>query len=103
MRILLALASLLALAAFAPCAAAADCPPACIGAGVQVTYPTDACGDCVGVAVQADLLEPAGCSDCGGVVGAASVEHAGGSTTVSALVCRGGFVVVCPVDQSITV
>jgi hypothetical protein len=100
MRILLALATL---AALAPSATAAQCPPACVGEGVQLTLPSDGCGDCVGVAVHVETLEPEGCFDCGGVGAAASVQHDGDGTTVSVLVCRGGFVVICPVDQTLTV
>lgn len=95
MRILLALALLLVAAAVAPSATAAQCPPACVYAYVEPS------GN--GVTVGAGTLDPAGCYDCGGVGAEASVQHVDGETTVSLLVCRGGFVVICPVDQSITV
>lgn len=104
MRIALALlASLAFLTVLAPSASAAQCPPVCVGAGVQPTLPSDGCGDCVGVQAQVYTIEPAGCYDCGGVGAAVGVEHDGDGTTVSALVCRGGFVYICPVDEEVTV
>jgi hypothetical protein len=102
MRLFLALACLAALAALAP-AAAAQCPPACIGAGFNVTYPSDACGDCAGVAVHAGTLQPYGCSDCDAVGAAAGVGHDGSGTAVSVQACRSGATYVCPVDETLTV
>jgi hypothetical protein len=103
MRILLALAALLAVSALAPSAAAAQCPPVCVYVHPAATLPSASCPDCLGLAVSAGTLEPAGCNDCGGIGAEASVEHGNGATTVSALVCRGGFVVICPVDETLTV
>jgi hypothetical protein len=102
MRILLALAVLLAACALAPSASAAQCPPVCPGlVSVALTLPSADCGDCVGGDVTAATPEPAGCNDCGGIGAEASVQHDGDGTTVSLLVCRGGFVVICPVDQAL--
>jgi hypothetical protein len=103
MRILLALAVLLAAAALAPSATAAQCPPICPGlVSVTPTLPSASCGDCVGVDVTVSTPEPAGCNDCGGIGAEASVQHDGDGTTASLLVCRGGFVVICPVDQTLS-
>lgn len=104
MRLLVALLSMLALlTVLAPPATAAQCPPVCVGAGVQPTLPSDGCGDCVGVAAQVYTVEPDNCADCGGVWATAGAQHEGGATTVSAQVCRGGFVVICIVDEEVTV
>jgi hypothetical protein len=103
MRILIALAVLLAACALAPSATAAQCPPVCPGlVSVGLTLPSPSCGDCVGADVTAATPEPAGCNDCGGIGAEASIQHEAGTTTVSLLACRGGFVVICPVDETLT-
>lgn len=102
----LAIASLAALAlltVLAPPAAAAQCPPVCVGAGVQPTLPSDGCGDCAGVAAQVYTIEPEGCNDCGGIGVGAGAQHDGDGTTVSVRACRGGIVYICLVDEEVTV
>lgn len=108
MRLLLALASVLLLTALAPPAAAADadaarCPPVCVYADADPTLPSADCPDCVGLTVGAGTLEPDDCNDCGGVGAEAGVQHEEGETTAHVLVCRGGFVHICPVDEGVTV
>lgn len=95
MRILLALASVLALSALAPAATAAQCPPMCVYAFAE---PSES-----GVTAGAGISEPDNCYDCGGVGAEAGVHRDGDGTTVHLLVCRGGFVHICPVDQAVTV
>jgi hypothetical protein len=103
MRPLLALATLLALASLAPAATAAQCPPVCVTAGVSPTTPTPSCGDCIGLDAHAGILAPSGCADCTTLGAHVGVQHDGSGTTVSAQVCRGGFIYICPVDEDITV
>jgi hypothetical protein len=103
MRLAFALFALLALlSVLSPSATAAQCPPVCVGAGVQPTLPSDGCGECVGAAAQVYTIEPDGCADCGGVGAGVGAEHDEDGTTVSAKVCRGGIVYICVVDEEFT-
>jgi hypothetical protein len=103
MRSLIALASLLVLAALAPSATAAQCPPVCVSVGVTPTTPTPGCGDCVGLDAHAGVLAPNGCFDCTTLGAHAGAQHDASGTTVSAQVCRGGFVYLCVIDREVTV
>lgn len=96
-----ALLAVLALVLLATTASAGPGIP--VGHSLAVTPPSNGCETCVGVEAAVYTVEPSGCYDCGGVGAGAGVEHDADGTTVSAVVCRGGFVYICPVDESLTV
>ena len=99
MRALFAVLALLLLAATA---SARPLPGLPVQVTVGTTLPSDGCADCVGASASAGTSVP-DCYDCGGVGVGAGVAHDGDGTTVWAKACKGGFVYVCPVDESLTV
>lgn len=98
MRALLLLA-LLAIAT-APTASAAKESPVTVDPHVEVGGDCDTC-------VEADLsvtqTYPDNCADCPDVWVHAGVEYDGQNVVVDAVACRGGFVVICFVDEQIVV
>ncbi|MGB0653708.1 MAG: hypothetical protein ACPGQL_10970 [Thermoplasmatota archaeon] len=102
MRSLL-VAAALCLLLTAPAASAAQDPPVWVVVDPDVAISPDGCDDCVHASLTVAQVYDNSCADCPGVWATVSVDHDGENTTVGAEVCRGGFVVICVVDDEITV
>ena len=101
MRALLALLALTLLASTA--SAAPSGPGVPVGYHVSVAPVDSDCPTCVDAEASVYTIEPDNCNDCGGIGASVGAENDADGTTVSATVCRGGFVVICVVDEEITV
>ncbi|GEM_PF-3887668 len=89
---------LVALAFLTPLAAASQ--DLGVSVGATPTLPTASCPTCLGVDAHAGVGNVAGCFDCPTLGAEASVQTDGSAVTGHILVCRGGFVYVCLVDES---
>ena len=98
MRAVLLLA-LLAIAT-APAASAAKESPVIVDPYAEVGGDCDTC-------LEASLLVyqgyPDNCADCPDLTVFVGVEHDGRNVHADAVVCRGGFVTICVVDEHVTV
>lgn len=94
--------TLLALLAIAtvPAASAGPSQPVTVDPYAEVGGDCDTCAE-ASLSVVQD--EPDNCADCAYVWGTVAVETDGRGAAVDAEVCRGGFVVICVVDQRVEV
>lgn len=77
--------------------------PSLVEVDYDVRTPNEDCPDCLGASASVVQEEPENCADCAYFWASASVQKDGDGVTVSSEVCRGGFVVICLVDQEHTV
>lgn len=91
---------LIAIALLAVPAASAG-PGAPVTGSYDATLPSDDCPDCVGASVAAGTTNPPNCADCTTLGAGAGVERDEDGTEASAKLCRGGFIYICPVDETV--